>query len=268
MDPHAARASRACCPPEGAARPSGGYRMWAPTLRTLCVLAAPRGGCPAFGRPGGRATIGCGPPRCARFACLLPPEGAARPSGGRAAGRLFLRGVVAAHTRQDSPAAQKCSGRQIKKCQASVATPRMRAACSATTQQDVYAQSRPPARPVWAGDANLSPIPRPGSVSILDNGSPARVVHTWRAPSMRPREFEGSRRRTRMTKGKSGARAPDRNRWRAPRVNHPRRAAYEATPPNHHSKAAPRRAQRPHLPHRYRENHSSIRFQPSLAASA
>ncbi|MDR6604082.1 hypothetical protein J2732_005109 [Achromobacter deleyi] len=31
--------------------------MWTPTLRALCALAAPRGGCAALGRPGGGAAI-------------------------------------------------------------------------------------------------------------------------------------------------------------------------------------------------------------------
>ncbi|CAB3719160.1 Uncharacterised protein [Achromobacter denitrificans] len=113
---------------------SVGAKGLAPTLRTLCVLAAPRGGCAALGRPGGGAAIllqggvgpsaaralrvcraprglrrlgaarrrrgysfggGCRPQRCTCFACVLRSEGAAPPWGGPAAARLFFwRGGV------------------------------------------------------------------------------------------------------------------------------------------------------------------------------
>ncbi|CUJ54169.1 Uncharacterised protein [Achromobacter xylosoxidans] len=50
-----------------------GGDMWAPTRRALRALAAPRGGCPAFGRPGGFF-----------FGAVLVGEGGARRGGGGA----------------------------------------------------------------------------------------------------------------------------------------------------------------------------------------
>ncbi|MPT43408.1 MAG: hypothetical protein E2599_07890 [Klebsiella sp.] len=50
-------------------------------------MLPPEGAAPPWGGPAA-ARLGCGPPRCARFACLLPPKGAAppweRPGGGAA----------------------------------------------------------------------------------------------------------------------------------------------------------------------------------------
>ena len=59
----------------------------------LRMLAAPQGGLLRLG------TAGREPPRCACFACLLPPRGAAPPWDGPAAERRILaKGVQHAHT--------------------------------------------------------------------------------------------------------------------------------------------------------------------------
>ena len=88
-------------------------------------------------------------------------------------------------------------------------------------------------RPRGRGLAALQiscPDHRSSSATILENRSPwRRWLAEW-ATSMRPRESEGSRRRTTMTKGKSGARAPDRNRGRPLRKPPPPGATYEEPP--------------------------------------
>ena len=66
-----------------------------------------------------------------------------------------------------------------------------------------------------------------------------------RAPSMRPRESEGSRRRTKMTTGQSGAKAPDRNRGRSCPRGPRRRAAYEALRPPKKIRCSPRKSVAP-----------------------
>ena len=85
-------------------------------------------------------------------------------------------------------------------------------------------------RPRGRGLAALQiscPDHRSSSATILENRSPwRRWLAEW-ATSMRPRESEGSRRRTTMTKGKSGAGAPDRYRGRPLRKPPPPGATYE-----------------------------------------
>ncbi|MBN3270275.1 hypothetical protein CUR95_24810 [Bordetella bronchiseptica] len=62
-------------------RPGGKKRP--PRCARYAGLLPPRGGFFALGRPGGKKR----PPRCARYAGLLPPEGAFLPWGGPAAKR-------------------------------------------------------------------------------------------------------------------------------------------------------------------------------------
>ena len=92
-------------------------------------------------------------------------------------------------------------------------------------------------RPRGRGLATLQiPFPAHGSSNAtnLRRRSPSRRWHAGRATSMRPTESVGSRRRTRMRTGESGARAPDRNRGRPPRMPPPRGTTHEeqSTRPN------------------------------------
>ena len=75
----------------------------------------------------------------------------------------------------------------------------------------------------------IVPFPdhRSSSATGQDARSPSGRRTRWRATLMRPRESVGSRRRTRMTKGQSGANAPDRNRGRPPPGPPARGATYE-----------------------------------------
>ena len=85
-------------------------------------------------------------------------------------------------------------------------------------------------RPRGRGLATLQipfPAHRSSSATNPDARSPSRRWHAGRATSMRPTESVGSRRRTRMRTGKSGARAPDRNRGRPPRMPPPPGTTYE-----------------------------------------
>ena len=85
--------------------------------------------------------------------------------------------------------------------------------------------SRRPTDPMPIAAARAAAIRRPRKFPSLntglvapqakDPGSTASRAPWVRAPSMRPRESEGSRRRTKMTTGQSGAKAPDRNRGRS-----------------------------------------------------
>ena len=67
---------------------------------------------------------------------------------------------------------------------------------------------RPPARPQWAALQVSCPAHRSSSAPSQDARSPSVGRTRWRAISMRPRESEGSRRRTRMTTGKSERSGP------------------------------------------------------------
>src|SRR5690606_39661904 len=82
------RCARVACllPPEGAGPPWGGPAagrpFWRrlPTLRTRCVLAAPRGGWPALGRPGGGPAILAMTANAAHaLRACCPPEGSGTP---------------------------------------------------------------------------------------------------------------------------------------------------------------------------------------------
>jgi len=108
---------------------------------------------------------------------------------------------------------------------------------------------RPPARPQWAALQVSCPAHRSSSAPSQDARSPSVGRTRWRATSMRPRESEGSRRRTRMTTGKSGANAPDRNRGRPPSGPPDRGATYEATSATQkQAKQSPADTPQPHAP--------------------
>ena len=97
-----------------------------------------------------------------------------------------------------------------------------------STPTSASAKRTPPRRPTGPmpiAAARAAAIRRPRKSPSLttgltaphtkDPGSTASRAPWVRAPSMRPRESEGSRRRTKMTTGQSGAKAPDRNRGRS-----------------------------------------------------
>ncbi|MFA1633687.1 hypothetical protein ACDY95_09445, partial [Achromobacter ruhlandii] len=96
-----------------------------------------------------------------------------------------------------------------------------------TTQATTYAKNDRPRGRFFAGNANLSHAPRSSSASFLETGSPARGAQAVSAPSMRPTESEGKAEGLDEDEegggrlGKSGANAPDRNRWRAHRLRAP-----------------------------------------------
>ncbi len=83
-------------------------------------------------------------------------------------------------------------------------------ATTATTPRRRVCRMRPPARPREAGHANLASKQRSSSASNQDGASPSAGSGGWRATLMRPRESEGSSRRTRMTTGGAAEASPER----------------------------------------------------------
>ena len=116
----------------------------------------------------------------------------------------------------------------------------MRAASSWHSKTSIC-QRRPPARPSLASCKDLPPSPRQGEECQASRPpqrpencrrwSPVRRWPGGSGASISPRETVGSRRRTRLTKGKSGAKAPDRNRGPAPPGPPPCRASKEVQTP-------------------------------------
>ncbi len=94
---------------------------------------------------------------------------------------------------------------------------RMRASDHNHTSNNHVCINRPPARPINAGTPRLSPDPGSSSATSQDAHSPSSRARGGSQPRCARGNLKGRPKAwTKMTMGKSGAKAPDRNRGREP----------------------------------------------------